>query len=512
MIHSLHTHDRLIFFLALTGVLTGIFLTNIFSSSSIFILLFLCIISVHFSFFYRSTFIYILIYTMSFFLGSYISLDKLHEIERITHIFQEESIFFTQPVFIQGTLKEKVSENTTSTRYIVRNLIIGTQQFPDHIGILIAFPESRWKAINDMISFTGVLSLPIKRDMFDYQKYLLIDNVYALTQATFPDKIGNRPSSFILNFVRDIRTRIFSLIRDIYPRESAQLLEWILIWERADLSQETKTQFNRSGLTHIIAVSGFNITIIIIFLSFIFRSFPVWIRLFSVCSCIVFFTLLVGFQISVLRASVFGLIGYIVLLAWSRVRSFSLLCFIATVFTVINPLILNYDVSFHLSFLAVFWLLFFGNFFNRIFWWLPSWFGFREALTMCLAAMVFTLPILLVNFWQVSLISPIANIAIVPFIPMVMLGGFFSIVVALFSTQMGIIAWFPTWLWLSYILDTVAWFGNLSYASIVVDLGIYTYIFEIGYLLIIIFLIVYFQEESEDIVERDCLNTTNVST
>jgi hypothetical protein len=76
-----------------------------------------------------------------------------------------------------------------------------------------------------MISFTGVLSLPIKRDMFDYQKYLLIDNVYALTQATFPDKIGNRPSSFILNFVRDIRTRIFSLIRDIYPRESAQLLE-----------------------------------------------------------------------------------------------------------------------------------------------------------------------------------------------------------------------------------------------------------------------------------------------
>ena len=80
---------------------------------------------------------------MSFFLGSYISLDKLHEIERITHIFQEESIFFTQPVFIQGTLKEKVSENTTSTRYIVRNLIIGTQQFPDHIGILIAFPESR---------------------------------------------------------------------------------------------------------------------------------------------------------------------------------------------------------------------------------------------------------------------------------------------------------------------------------------------------------------------------------
>jgi hypothetical protein len=46
-------------------------------------------------------------------------------------------------VFIQATLKEKISERSDSTRYIARNLIIGDQLFPDHAGILITFPDSR---------------------------------------------------------------------------------------------------------------------------------------------------------------------------------------------------------------------------------------------------------------------------------------------------------------------------------------------------------------------------------
>jgi competence protein ComEC len=148
----------------------------------------------------------------------------------------------------------------------------------------------------------------------------------------------------------------------------------MLIGERANLSSDTKKNFNNSGLTHIIAVSGFNITIILIFLSFLFRSFSFWARLFLAFLCIGFFTLLVGPQISVLRASIFGLISYTILLSGRKMRVFSLLLAVAIGFVLFDPLVLNYDVSFHLSFLAVFGLLYFGDFFNRMFSFLPKWF------------------------------------------------------------------------------------------------------------------------------------------
>lgn len=218
-------------------------------------------------------------------------------------------------------------------------------------------------------------------------------------------------------------------------------------------------------------------------------------RLFFAMVCIGFFTLLVGPQISVLRASVFGLIAYIILLSGKKMRVFSLLLIIAVGFTLLDPLILNSDVSFHLSFLAVFGLLFFGDFFNRMFIFLPKWLGLRESLAMCFAAMVFTLPILMVNFGQISIVSPISNLVIVPFIPLVMLGGFISMITTLFSQYLGILLGFPTWLGLSYILQGVAWFGGLPYASIPFDLGVYGHIFEIGYFLVVVFLILFFQKK-----------------
>lgn len=121
-------------------------------------------------------------------------------------------------------------------------------------------------------------------------------------------------------------------------------------------------------------MSGFNITIILIFLSFLFRSFPVSVRVVLALLCVGLFTLLVGPQVSVLRASVFGLISYTILLSGKRIRAFAVLIAVAILFVALNPLVLNYDVSFHLSFLAVFGLIFFGDFFMRIFRWFPSWF------------------------------------------------------------------------------------------------------------------------------------------
>jgi len=495
MIQNLRTRDRILFFLGSTGILSGIFLTNIFRENTLFLFLFVCIVSIQILFIFRSYLFFAIVFIFSFSLGGHLSLERIEEIDTTTTFLQEETGFFTQAVSVRGTLAEKVSETGTSARYILRNITVGTREFPEEIGILLQFPDSRKKELDDILSFTGKLFLPSVNEAFDYRTYLLLNDVYATASIAFPDKIGTDPSPFWKVFIRETREKLLGLIEDIYPGESAKLLEGILIGERANLSAETKNHFNASGLTHIIAVSGFNITIILIFLSFLFRSFPVPLRLLLALIVIGFFTLLVGPQVPVLRASAFGLIAYTILLSGKKMRSFPLLIAVALGFVLYDPPVLNFDVSFHLSFLAVLGLLFFGDFFARVFSFLPKWFGFREALAMCFAAMVFTLPILMVNFGQISVISPLANVLVVPFIPLVMLGGFLSMLGALFSSTLGIWLGFPTWFGLSYILGIASWLGGISFATLPVELGEFVHVFEIGYFLTVIFLVAYFREE-----------------
>lgn len=495
---DLRSHDRIVFFLGSTGVLSGIFLTNVFEKNSLFLLCFLSIVSIQSLFLYRSFWRYILILFVAFCFGIGLSFVRFQTINTITGIFQKQTAYFSKEVLVQGVLTTKVSENTKGVRYILRNITLDGNVVPEKAGILATFTDAHNKKLDDIVIFTGQLRLPIVNEAFDYRTYLLLDDVYATVTVRQSAKTGSEESSlWITRLVRQVRTQFLQTIENIYPERSAKLLSWLLIGERADLSAETKTAFNRAGLTHIIAVSGFNITIILIFLSFLFRPFPMYAKLSLALASIGFFTLLVGPQISVLRASVFGLLAYSILLSGKRLRAFSLLVAIATGFVIMDPLILNYDVSFHLSFLAVFGLLFFGDFFTRVFSFLPKWFGLRESLAMCFAALVFTLPIIIVNFWLLSVITPVANIVVVPFIPLIMLGGFLSMIVDLFSHTVAILIGFPTWLGLEYILWSVAFFGGLSHATIPVDLGMYNTLLEIGYFLVMGFWVLFWYEEQD---------------
>jgi predicted membrane metal-binding protein len=87
----------------------------------------------------------------------------------------------------------------------------------------------------------------------------------------------------------------------------------------------------------------------------------------------------------------------------------------------ISPLSLNYDVSLHLSFLAVLGILYTQKFFGKIFYFLPDFLAIKEAFILTLSAMSFALPIILFNFGQLSIMSPFANIAVTWTIPLAML-------------------------------------------------------------------------------------------
>ena len=87
----------------------------------------------------------------------------------------------------------------------------------------------------------------------------------------------------------------------------------------------------------------------------------------------------------------------------------------------LSPYILNYDVSFALSFLAVFGLVYAQDFWKKIFYFMPEVLAIREAFVLTLSALTFTLPIMLLNFGQVSVLAPLANVAVTWTIPIAVL-------------------------------------------------------------------------------------------
>lgn len=247
-----------------------------------------------------------------------------------------------------------VSEGNGVDTYTLSDLSIDRVAARKDIRILGRFTRTYGLSAGDRVSFSGRITQP-PEDIsgFRYREYLRSRQVYGtvsvdLYRSVTPDHVG-----LFTRVARVIRSEVLLRIDALYPKDGAQLLKGILIGERVGFSPEVKTLFNRSGLSHIVAVSGSNITIILLFLSIFLRSLPRIMRGVLVAACIGIFALVVGLEPPILRASVFGLIGYWVFMTDRRIRPISTLLLIAVLFILMDPPILTGDVSFQLSFLAV---------------------------------------------------------------------------------------------------------------------------------------------------------------
>jgi len=330
---------------------------------------------------------------------------------------------------------------------------------------------------------------------FNYKKFSYSKNIFFKINAWSINNVWRVDNNFILDKIIYFRKIMLSKIKQLYPEEEWIFLWWILLWARESMSEDLKIDFNNSGLTHFIAVSGFNITILVVFLSYLLKIFPSIIRIILITLSIWWFVILVWDSVSVVRASIMWLIAYYILVSWRSVHNLGLLIFVWIIMVIISPLSINYDISFHLSFLAVLWILYTQKFFEKIFFWLPNFLAIREAFVLTLSAMSFALPVIIFNFGQVSILSPIANIAVAWTIPLAMIWWFISLLVDYVHHWFWIWLSYLTWVLLAWDIKIVHLFGGLDWAIIKYEPWIYKNTFQIFYFMILIFLINYFSTE-----------------
>lgn len=168
--------------------------------------------------------------------------------------------------------------------------------------------------------------------------------------------------TFLESLVQNIQNKLNQQISLIYPPNSATLLKGLLVGVSADFKTGNLGKaFINAGLSHIVVVSGENITVLTVFFLFLFRMFPIWLRAILVGGIVFLFMSIVGPQPSVLRAGIMGFLSLFFLLTEMTPKKGIFLVIVALGFVLYNPLLLVYDISFQLSFLSVFGMLVFAK-------------------------------------------------------------------------------------------------------------------------------------------------------
>lgn len=210
-------------------------------------------------------------------------------------------------------------------------------------------------------------------------------------------------------------------LRVLVPEPESGILLGIVLGERASVSPDLARAFAVSGTTHLLAISGFNMTLVGagVALALRGRARPM-VRAVATVAAILTYSLLVGLAPSVMRAALMASVASCGLASGRRAATANALCVAVTAMLFADPAAIA-DLGFVLSAAAtaglVLWQAPLAARFTR----LPG--ALREGLATTLAASVLTLPVVAAAFGRVSLVSPLANLVAVPLFPPLMLTG-----------------------------------------------------------------------------------------
>lgn len=273
--------------------------------------------------------------------------------------------------------------------------------------------------------------------------------------------------------IEKFRTQFFTAVKTIMPEPQASLGLGYVVGLRVSLPEEVNEQLRVTGLTHIIAVSGYNLTILVQAARRLFAKRSAYQSVVFAGLLLFGFVVIAGGSASINRAAVVCVLS---LVAWYYGRAFKplLLLLLSGVITgLYNPLYVWGDPGWYLSFLAFAGILLLAPLImQRYFLHNEPRLGVQILLeTLC--AQLFTLPYTMYLFGAVSLIAPLANILVLPLIPFIMIGVVISGLLGMLAPGLATMLAIVPGALLSLQLRVVERLSNLSWAhqEVAISLG-----------------------------------------
>jgi competence protein ComEC len=390
-------------------------------------------------------------------------------------------------LLITGTVVEPPDyrDNYTNLRLRVSKVDTGDRNLPANGLLLVRVSNNQVFHYGDILRLRGKLKTPPENEDFSYRDYLAAQHIHSYMSSAevtvLPGRGGN-PISFALY---QFKEKALDNIYRMFPDPESSLMAGILFGVDTGLTQELQQAFKNTGTAHIIAISGFNISIIAgLFFAFFSKFLGSRRGALLAVIGIIFYTILVGGDAAVVRAAIMGSLALFAKQVGRRQFALNTLLAVALLMCLWNPLYI-WDVGFQLSFFATLGLILyadpFSQFANRI---ITKYFPassaekfaelFSEFVLLTLAAQVTTIPIMAYHFQRISLVSFIANPFILPAQPAVMILGGLAVLLSLVWFPLGQLAAWVTWPFVVYTIRLVEIFDRVPHGTVFLgDLSIW---------------------------------------
>ncbi|KKT43166.1 MAG: ComEC/Rec2-related protein [Candidatus Wolfebacteria bacterium GW2011_GWE2_44_13] len=331
----------------------------------------------------------------------------------------------------------------------------------------------------DAVRVNGIVKRPSEKE----KMYALKNGVFATMQFPEVQILKQGDGNAIMMWLLGVKQKAVTTYGRLLPTKEAALLAGITLGERAEFSVEFKQQMANSGTTHLVALSGYNISVVagavLLICGLILRRRAAF---YATLVVVVAFVVMAGAEASVVRAAI---MGSIVLLAGYIGQAHSMrnaIAVSACAMVLWNPNVLRYDLGFQLSFLALLGIVYLKPHLDAIIKnkkaGILEW---RENLSGTLSAQIMVFPILMHAIGSFSLVSLLSNIVILAFIPVTMGLGFAIAGLGFFASSL---AFIPAWivsLLLQYEIAVIELFGNYEGLSIPMNpIWIFVYYIMVG--------------------------------
>lgn len=367
------------------------------------------------------------------------------------------SVYFFR---LQSVSKLEIPEDTVITlrgKVTQQPYLKGSYQNISLSPILLKTDRYPGYLYGDLLEVTGKFEKRVTNS-FQTQYYAYFPTIREIEKAQRPTLFSNFKKKLYY-----FRGRLEEAIEQLLPEPQSSLLNGILLGTKKEMPEKFLKNLRETGTLHIIVASGYNLSVVAGFLV----SALVWFvsrkkALIFAFLGVIFYTLMVGAEPPVVRAAIMASLafgaGYL-----GRARD-GLIALItaALIMLLISPLIL-FDIGFQLSLMATTGILLIHPLLKekRIFN-LPV---LGDDLATTLSAQIGVMPILLVNFGNLSFLSPLINALVLPLIPLLMnLGGITALSGLVISPVARVLAWL-LWLPLTYFVKLIEGFGELPWIN-----------------------------------------------
>jgi len=356
----------------------------------------------------------------------------------------------------QGGMQRALVQVTRGADNAAASPASGTEPAGGASWVVYAFlPRYPVIAPGDRVSFDAQLELP--PDGPGFRDVLIAQGAAGSVRVRNMQLLprGGDP----LAALEAIRRTGGELLARTLPQPEAGLAAGILIGLRDLVDRDLAADFTTAGLSHVVAISGWNIAVVGAVMVSLLRWLPRRPRSMIVVGAIVVYTLLAGAGASVVRAAVMGGVVLVVRESGRRGRAAAALGLAVWMLLLSDPRIVS-DVGFQLSVAATGGLLAWGPRLQglvsgRAPGRTPGW--LVESASVSLAAQAATLPLILWHFGRLSLVSPLANLLAAPFIAPSMLAALVALLAGA-ASSLGV----P-----QVLLIPAAVLGNLGLAALV---------------------------------------------